>query len=370
MHTSQIKVLQILPDLNEGGVERGVVELNREFISRGLISHIISNGGQLTKKISADRGFHHKLDVSTKNPFTFLIRVLQLKQLIREIKPDIIHVRSRYPAWITWFANKDFNIPLVTTVHGMNSISKYSQIMTKGDKVICVSEVIQKYVLDAYKFDATKSVVIQRGVDMHLFDTKSISKIFTQEFIDQFGLDNRFIITSVGRISWIKDYETFIKAIALCRKQIPDLTGLIVGGARQDKLNYLESLKQLAANEGVADCIHFTGSQHNVTEIYALSNIVVNSTIKMGNIGRTIIEALAMNTPVIATSYEGLNNVINNGINGYLVKTQDVNELSERILLLHKKNIQETRSSIPHCFTLEHMVDSTIKVYKECLCLT
>ena len=360
-------IVQLLPELNEGGVERGVVELNREFVKRGIKSHVISKGGKLVKQIQSDGGHHHCLNICDKNPFSLPLRVTQLRRILRNIKPDIIHSRSRYPAWISWFANKKLNIPYVTTVHGMNSINHYSRIMTTGDKVICVSEVIQKYVSDAYPIKHDKLVVVQRGVDMDYFNPVLTNAEFKKAFSRQFNLPGRFVVTGVGRVSWLKDYESFIKAVSICREKIPNITGLIVGGAREDKIEYLNSLKKLARKEGIENCLHFTGSQDKMPEIYQLSNIVVNASLKMGNVGRTVVEALAMNTPVLATSYPGLNNLIRDNFNGYIIKKQNVQDLCKKIQYLHEKPLKNTRMSIPRDFTLKAMVDDTIKVYSSLL---
>ena len=134
-----MRIVQVIPELNEGGVERGVVELNREFVKKGIESFVISAGGKLENQINLDGGNHIKFDVCSKNIFTAFRRVKGLKKILKELKPDIIHVRSRVPAWLVYFANKKLNIKVVSTVHGFNSVGFYSSIMQKSDAVICVS---------------------------------------------------------------------------------------------------------------------------------------------------------------------------------------------------------------------------------------
>ena len=139
-------VVQLLPELNEGGVERGVVELNREYVKLGITSFVISNGGKLENQINIDGGTHIKFDVCSKNIFTVISRINGLKKILKDIKPDIIHVRSRVPAWLIFFANKSLGIKVVSTVHGFNSVGFYSSIMQKADAVICVSNSIKEYI--------------------------------------------------------------------------------------------------------------------------------------------------------------------------------------------------------------------------------
>jgi glycosyltransferase involved in cell wall biosynthesis len=291
-------------------------------------------------------------------------RIFALKQILREIKPDILHARSRVPAWLTYLANKTLQIPFVTTVHGLNSINLYSKIMTKGDRVIAVSEVVRDYIVEGYGIEKNKITVIQRGVDTSKFSKHNIDYNFIDDFQNRYGLNGKFIVTSVGRITWLKDYETFIKAIAIAKEHIPNIMGLIVGGVRKDKIEYFESLKTLAENEGVKNQIVFTGSQTQIAEVYMLSDILVNASLKMGNVARTITEALIMDTPVIATTFEGLNNIIIENENGALIETGNPNDLATKIINLYHSMPKNVSKTVPYDFTLKALVEHTIKVYE------
>ena len=255
-----MRVVQLLPELNEGGVERGVVELNREFVKKGIDSFVISAGGKLKKQINLDGGTFIKYDVCSKNIFTVISRVNGLKKILKEIKPDIIHVRSRVPAWLVYFANKSLNIKVVSTVHGFNSVGFYSSIMQKADAVICVSNSIKEYIQKHYQTNENKITVIPRGIDLELFNPKNVDLNFINEFKEKYDLKDKFIISSVGRVTQLKDYETFIKAIMLVKKEIPNIVGLIVGGVRSDKEDYLNSLKSLIKELSLEENIIFTGS--------------------------------------------------------------------------------------------------------------
>ena len=225
-----MRIVQVIPELNEGGVERGVVELNREFVKLGIESYIISNGGKLVNQIVQDGGNHIKFDVCSKNIFTSFSRMSKLKKLLKELKPHIIHVRSRVPAWLVYFANKSLKIKVVSTVHGFNSIGFYSSIMQKSDAVICVSNSIKEYIQKHYNTPANKITVIPRGIDLELFNPKNIDNDFIENFKKEFDLKDKFIVSSVGRVTQLKDYETFIKAILIVKKEIPNVKALIDGG--------------------------------------------------------------------------------------------------------------------------------------------
>jgi glycosyltransferase involved in cell wall biosynthesis len=360
-----LKVIQLLPELNEGGIERGVVELNREFVKRGATSIVISLGGKLVDQIESDGGKHIRFDVCTKNPFNLPFRIIRLKRLLCHLNPDIVHARSRLPAWMAYYASKSLECSFITTVHGLNSVNRYSEIMTKGARVIAVSEVVRDYIVKNYSIDATKVRVIQRGVDTDLFDPEKVDCALISRFREQYGLHDKYIVSSIGRITWLKDFETFIRSIAILKEKIPNIVGLIVGGARADKTEYLESLKLLAAKEGVADKIIFTGSQSEIVEIYAMSNLTVNASLKMGNIGRTVIESLAMNTPVISTTYEGLVDLVKDGVNGYLIRTENPQGLAEKILAAYRVGFGDVRATLNPEYTLTTMVQRTLDVYAE-----
>jgi len=359
-----MKIVQLLPELNEGGVERGTMELSRELVKLGHESIVISAGGKLVQQIEEDGGRHITLDICSKNPLTAPFRMLKLRKVLKSLQPDILHARSRVPAWLTYLANKKLGFPFVTTVHGLNSINAYSKIMTQGDKVITVSEVVRDYIIKGYGVDEDKVTVIQRGVDTIQFSENALDKDFMQKFKEEYNLNNKFVITSVGRVTWLKDYETYIKSIALVKKNIPNIMGLIVGGVREDKAEYFKSLKSLAKQEGVEEQIIFTGSQTKIAEVYALSDILVNASLKMGNVARTITESLVMDTPVIATTFDGLNNLIEDGLNGAIIETGNPDDLAEKIKYLHENMPTNVKETLPYEFTLDALVESTIKVYK------
>ncbi len=358
-----MKIVQLLPELNEGGVERGTMELSRELLKMGHESIVISAGGKLTRQIEADGGKHITLDICSKNPFTAFSRMIKLRKLLKECNPDILHARSRVPAWLTYWANKKLQLPFVTTVHGFNSVSAYSAVMTKGDRVICVSSAIKSYIQEHYHTDKKKITVIPRGIDLVKFNPENVDHDFIDAFIQKYHLNDKTIVTSVGRITQLKDLETFIHAVALAKDTIPNVIGLVVGGVREDKQNYFESLKTLVKELNIEEHIIFTGSQSQVAEIYALSDVVVSSSKKPESFGRSVAEAIAMNTPVVATEHGGVLDIIRKGENGYFYTVGSSQELARKIE--DAKRLQfDGYMYIDHNFSLEKMVDKTIMVYR------
>lgn len=358
-----MRVVQLLPELNEGGVERGTVELNREFVKKGIESFVISAGGKLQNQIDIDGGKHIKFDVCSKNIFTVFSRVAKLKKILKDVNPDIIHVRSRVPAWLIFFANKSLKIKVVSTVHGFNSVGFYSSIMQKADAVICVSNSIKEYIQKNYQTTENIITVIPRGIDLELFNQNNISNEFINNFKKEYDLENKFIVSSVGRVTQLKDYETFIKAVFLVKKEILNIKALIVGGVRSDKEEYLNSLKKLVKELALEDNISFTGSQSKIAEIYALSDVVVSSSKKPESFGRAVAEAIAMNTPVIATNHGGVKDIIIENENGFFFEVGDEKMLANNILKSKELKFDGYKY-ISENFSLENMVDKTIEVYK------
>ena len=358
-----MRIVQVIPELNEGGVERGVVELNREFVKKGIESFVISAGGKLENQINLDGGNYVKFDVCSKNIFTAFRRVKGLKNILKEIKPDIIHVRSRVPAWLVYFANKSLNIKVVSTIHGFNSVGFYSSIMQKADAVICVSNSIKEYIQKHYQTNENKITVIPRGIDLELFNPKNIDETFIESFKKEFNLKDKFVVSSVGRVTQLKDYETFIKAISLVKKEIPNIVGLIVGGVRSDKEDYLNSLKSLVKELTLEENIIFTGSQNKIEQIYALSDVVISSSKKPESFGRAVAEAICMNKPVIATNHGGVKDIIIENVNGFFFEVANDKELANNILKSRFLKF-DGYTYISNNFSLENMVNKTLEVYR------
>ena len=361
-----LKIVQFLPELNEGGVERGVVELNRELNLKGFNSYVVSAGGKLVNQIDADNGTHIKFDVCSKNIFTLFSRASKLKKILKDIKPDVLHVRSRVPAWIVYLANKSLNIKVVSTVHGFNSVGFYSSIMTKFDAVICVSGAIKEYIQKHYNTSNDKITVIPRGIDLEVFNPNNKNEEFINQFCTKYDLYDKFIVCSVGRITQLKDYETFINAIAQIKKIDPTVIGLIVGGVRDDKRDYFNSLVDLVEKLGLEDQIVFAGSQKNIQDIYMISDVIVSSSKKPESFGRAVAEAICVNTPVVATNHGGVKDIIIAEQNGYFFDNGNYEQLASNILKASKLKF-DGYSYISSTFSLDQMVDKTVEVYKKVL---
>lgn len=358
-------IVQLVPELNQGGVERYVVELSRELVRLGHSCTVISAGGKLVRQIENEGGMHVTLDICSKNPLTFLSRALKLRAELLKRSPDVLHAHSRVPAWLCRVANKQLRIPMVTTVHGFNHIGRYSQIMTQGDAVICVSDSIKQYIQKHYGTEESRISIIPCGVDLKEFNPDNLDWKWIENFREEFRLNDRYIVANIGRITPLKDHETFIGAIAEAAKIIPNICGLIVGGARHDKRALYSRLQKLASELGIEEHIVFAGSQTRLAEIYALSHALVSSSKKPESFGLTILESLAMNTPVIATCHGGVLDMIEDGVNGRFFAPGNTKELTRQLIKTYECPLEDLRRGITATFSLEKTASQILNLYEQ-----
>ncbi|MGG7073157.1 glycosyltransferase family 4 protein [Campylobacter sp. 9BO] len=357
-----MKVVQLLPELNEGGVERGVVELTGKLKNFNTISVVISNGGKLVDELLKNGIRHIKIDVSNKNLLTFLPRVLKLRAILKELKPDIVHVRSRFPAWLLKFAKIGLNFKVVSTIHGLNSPNFYSKIMTDAAHIICVSNAAKEHIQKHFNTNDSKISVIFRGVDTSSFNPNILPS--KDELRTEFNLKDELVISCVGRISQSKNIATLIKAVEILRQKETKISLLIAGGVHAKKQKHFKELKELCKKLNIDENVKFLGSISEVAKIYKLSDVVVSLSIKPESFGRSIAEAIAINTPVVASNHGGVKDIIIEGKNGYFFEPLNASELAEKILLAKELKFDGFNYIIDK-FSLDKMCKENIKIYKE-----
>ncbi|MEI7946471.1 MAG: glycosyltransferase family 4 protein [bacterium] len=359
-------IVQLIPSLNEGGTERGVADLNREFVRRGIQNTVISSGGKLVSQIVKQGGAHIVCDVKSKNPLTFPLRVFKLRKILREIKPDILHVRSRVPGWLVRFANKPLGIPVVSTVHGFNTVGWYSRIMVDAQRIIGASGAMRDYLHQHYGVTEDLFRLIPRGIDPEDFNPAKVDTAWMTQFKNQCEIDGRFVVVIAGRISSLKGIDWAIKALANVSDRLPPWKLLIVGSPQAGQENYAEELKVLVQKLNIEDRVMFTGSQKKMPEVYACANVVISATTrKPETFGRSLVEALAMNCPVIATAHGGALDIVKPGVSGWLVPVKNAEALGEAIVESSRVKLTGLRDYALSHFTLEQMVEKTVAVYQE-----
>lgn len=364
-----MRVIQFVPNLNEGGVERGVVDLNREFIKKGIDNIVISNGGRLVDNILEDKGKHIQFDVSSKNIFTIIPRVLKLKKILKELNPDILHVRSRVPAWLVYFANKSLNIKVVSTVHGFNSVSSYSKIMINADKIICGSQFMIEHIKKHYQAEEKKIFLISRGMDEEYFNNLDLNEDFINNLVKKYKLEDSIVLSQIARLTHWKDQETTIKAINLLKDEFPNIKLLLVGSYSQDRESYYSTLVNLISENKLEDHIIFVGFSEKIKEILSITNINVSSSNKPETFGRANVEGMFLGVPLVATNIGATSDYIIEGKTGFFFNPNNENDLSNKIkkMINYKFDKDSIIDFAKDNFTLNTMVEKNLYVYNEVL---
>ncbi len=367
MVSRRLTVLQILPALASGGVERGTLEVGAHLVSKGHRSIVISAGGRMVKQLTEQGSEHIEWPIGKKSVLTLKL-VKRLRKLLTKEKVDILHVRSRFPAWIAYLAWREMDPKtrpsLVTTVHGPYSVSAYSAVMTKGERVIVISEMIRDYAVREYLTDPDKLRLVYRGVDADALSfgyqpKKSWVKQWYQEYPETKGKD---IIVLPGRVTKWKGQEDFIDLVAQLQKHKKNIHALIVGEVKKGKSKYLDKLKKKAKKLGVDHMISFVGHRDDVREIMAVSKIVYSLSLEPEAFGRTTIEALSLGVPVIGYNHGGVAEQLSAILPEGRVDVGNVAEVTMLTLSwLHKApKIAENKT-----FTLKNMLNKTLSVYEE-----
>lgn len=367
-----LRIVQILPELNSGGVERGTVEFAHYLTENGHDSHVISAGGRLVSQLTSEGSTHHTMPVHKKRLSSFF-QIRPLQRQLELIQPDIIHVRSRIPAWLTWFALKSWkNSPkpgLVSTFHGLYSVSRYSEVMGAGAGVIAVSHYVKDYIGNNYpRIDLDKVTVIHRGVDTDRFTPEFVADDnWRNTLFSQYPqLKDKPLILMPGRLSRWKGHHQFIDLMGRLQHQGVQAHGVVVGGPTPGKEDYEAEIKQLVVDKGLAADVTFLGHRSDIQQLYSISDVVCNLSQRPEPFGRTVTEALAMNVPVVAYDEAGPGESLSACFpEGLVAKGDDVglaNTVAKLLASDHSHSIQ-----LPHEFTLRAQAEATVDVYRQVL---
>ncbi|OOG53770.1 glycosyltransferase [Rhodanobacter sp. C03] len=309
-----LTVVQLIPALHSGGAERSALEIGRALVQVGHRSVVISAGGRLTEQLLAEGSEHITLDLGRKSLST-LARLGSLRRVLRELKPDIVHARSRLPAWMGWWALKGMTPRphFITTVHGLNSPSGYSAILLRGERVIAVSQTVRDYVLSHYPWlEPAKVRVIPRGIDPAAFPyghrpDDSWQKAFFAEFPALAGAP---LLTLPGRGTRLKGHHDAIELLADLKRRGIEARLLLLGVIEPGREAYVEELRELIRVRGVTAHVVLTPPRHDIRDIYAVSALVLQLSNKPESFGRTVIEALSLCRPVLGYAHGGVGELL------------------------------------------------------------
>ena len=360
---SRLVIAQLVPALDIGGVERGTLEIARALVAAGHRSIVVSRGGRLVERLSREGSEHVEWTIGAKSPST-LRYVARLDALVRTRRIDVIHARSRVPAWVGWLAWRRMSPAVrprfVTTVHGMYSVSRYSEIMTYGERVIAVSRAVAEYVFRAYpRCPRDRVHIIPHGVSDEEFPHGYVPDASwrTRWESDNPSLAGKRLITLLGRIVGWKGHALFINALARLRRTHPDARGLIVGTGRQRRI---EALVSLATRLDAP--VSLLGPRDDVREVIASSALVVSTSTEPEAFGRTVLEALRLGIPVAGFDHGGVGEILSDIFPPGRVAVGDVNALTERIAHFLDNPPRVPRSD---AYSLHATQSSTIRLYEE-----
>ena len=366
-----MKVMQVLPELNSGGVERGTLEVADFLVKQGHEALVVSNGGRLVAKLEESGARHIAMPVHRKS-LGSLFQVRPFRKLLEQEKPDILHIRSRVPGWIAWLAwrkmDKATRPRLVSTVHGFYSVNRYSAVMTKGERVIAVSESIRDYIKENYpETPAGKISVVHRGVDPEQFPRSfQPDPAWLEKWqAEQPQLAGKKVLLLPGRITRLKGHGDFFRLLGALKNQGRPVHGLIAGDAHPKKQDYLAELKSRLAEMGLADDVTFLGHRGDVREIMAVSDVVCALSQQPESFGRTVLEAMAIGKPVLGYDCGGVGELLTAVFPAGKVPPGDAATLLEKAALILDESPE------PHVpegtFTLGAMCGNTLALYADLL---
>jgi glycosyltransferase involved in cell wall biosynthesis len=364
----KLTVLQVLPALESGGVERGTLEVGKYLVEHGHRSIVMSAGGRLVEQLLREGSEHVAWDIGRKRLSTLRL-VLRLRRFLVENQVDILHVRSRMPGWVCYMAWKgmppDSRPRFVTTVHGMYSVNPYSAVMLRGEVIIAVSNTVRDYILREFPDTPPERIhVIHRGVDGAAYPHGwKPDAAWQQGFFSEFPqAKDKLLLTLPGRITRLKGHEDFIRLIAGLKRRGLPVHGLIVGGASSSKLRYLDELRQRVREQGLDGDISFSGQRGDLKHILSISNLVLSLSTQPESFGRTTLEALRLGVPTAGYDHGGVGEILRAVYPDGLLPPHDMDTTIRRIATL----LQDPQP-VPDddVFPLRDMLTQTLELYQQ-----
>lgn len=371
-------VIQVLPALNQGGVERGTIEIAEACQKAGIRNYVISSGGKMVSELKKLGVEHITLPVQTKNPIRMWLNSFKLAKIFQEKEAAVVHVRSRAPAWSVKWACRRVNIPYIATFHGHYGMKPeifkkpYNRVMIEGENVIAVSVFIQNHLMKDYQVPDPKIRLIPRGADVDKFNPDKVTLKQCQSFLKEHKIpEDKPIITLVGRLSRIKGHSVLLDAVKLMKHK--EVTVLFVGGNPKGdyETELKEKLKELPKETTVKI---FAVPGDKMPLVYAVTDIYVQPTLVPESFGRSIVEAQAMKKIVVASNHGGACELIRTNYSGFLTPVGDSKILScflDSILDMSasekKKIVENAYDSVHSNYSIKKMCDRTINLYREFL---
>ena len=380
--SSKLKVLQVIPKLGYGGAETGCFDIAHYLFENNCSSFLITNGGPLTKFINKKKVKYIRLPVNSKNPIIMLLNTILISVIVFFYNIDIIHARSRAPAWSCFLASKITRKKFVTTFHGTynfkSKIKKfYNSVMLRSDLVIAGSNFIFSHIKENYKEylnNSKKFLVIFRGINIDYFDASTTLNEDEDKLFKSWNLEvEKKTILLPGRITEWKGHEMFIEAMNKINIQLGHKSfKAVILGSDQGRDLYKKKLIRLVEQYRMNDQIKFVDHCENMPLAYKISDLIVSTSIEPEAFGRIAVEAQSMEKPIIASNLGGSKETIVNNKTGILFDAGDSDDLSKKIIEFFnfdKSTIEqmgkEGRKNVSAKFNVEKMCFSTYSEYKK-----
>ena len=371
-------VLQVLPELEMGGVERGTVEIATYMQQHGIKNFVASQGGRMVYDLEKAKVPHLTLPLKSKNIFKMRANAKKLEQFIRDNGINIVHARSRAPAWSAYWAAKRAGVHFMTTFHGTYGLGPwgikklYNRIMTYGERVIAISEHIKKHILGNYKIAEGKIRLVHRCVDIEKFNPDTVSQERIIKTVKEYNIpEDKPVLLLIGRLTNWKGQHLLIEALSLLKHK--DFYCLIVG-PDQGRVKYSEYLRELVKKYHLEGSVAFYGQTSDVSALMMVSNVVLSTAIEPEAFGRISIEGQAMGKVVVASNIGGSLDTITDGVTGKFFYSNNPASLAEAIDWALDLSPDEVRKiakagieNVHDNFTKDIMCEKTVAVYKELL---
>ena len=370
-------ILQVLPSLETGGVERGTVEMVQAIVAEGGTALVASAGGRMVTDVERAGGRHISLNLMTKDPLNIWLNAGALRRLIRREGVTLVHARSRAPAWSAWRAARRTGVPFVTTWHGVYGEDFpgkrfYNGVMARGDRVIAISQYVAAMLKARQRVERARLRIVPRGVDAAVFDPARAVGDRVHKLAQAWRLPpGSPVIMLPARLTRWKGAELLLDAMA--KLEAPDAFCVFVGG-NQGRQRFADGLFARAERLGLGGRVRFAGHCDDMPAALMLANVVVSASLKPEPFGRAVIEAQAMGRPVVVSDHGGAAETVEHGVTGWRVPPGDADALAEALrnaLSLDEDEraalAERERESVLAHFTTAAMQQATIAIYRELL---
>ena len=370
-------IMQIIPALGAGGAEQGCIDVAAELVNAGAQAIIVSNGGPRVHELARSGAVHIEMPVHSKNPMVMAQNIRRIRNLILRYNVNIVHARSRAPAWSAYRACKGTAAHFMTTCHAPYNISGklkrfYNSSITKGERIIAISNFVARYLQKEYNTPPDKIRLIPRGIALDRFHPTAVTPQRLIMLAQEWRIpDGANVIILPGRLTRWKGHHVLIDAMERLKRD--DIFCVLIG-SDQGRTKYREELEDSIKNKNLGGHVRLVDHCNDMPAAYMLASIVVCPSTDPEGFGRIPVEAQAMGRPIIASDHGGAQETIIRGETGWLVKPGDATELARAIdealsLTANQRSILATRAMahIAHHFTREQMMDKTLDVYAELL---